>query len=87
MATAPTTQIGPGAVATMSTIDEETFRGTVEGCTPDTDSATVIVTRRGLGRSGRVWLTFNGSIRATLVMTDQQTEWLVELLIAARRNN
>ena len=75
-----------GAMATMSTTDEETFRGTVQGCTPDSDSATVIVIRRGLGRSGRVWLTFNGSIRATLVMTDQQTGRLLDLLGAAQGN-
>lgn len=70
----------------MSTSSEETFRGTLQGCTPDRDSATVIVTRRGLGRDGRVWLTFNGSIRATLVLTDQQTGRLVDLLDAAQGN-
>ncbi|MCA1671458.1 MAG: hypothetical protein LC799_04395 [Actinobacteria bacterium] len=68
----------------MSANGEETFRGTLQGCTPDSDSATVIVTRKGLGRNGRVWLTFNGSVRATLVMTDQQTGRLVDLLDAAQ---
>lgn len=28
---------------------EETFRGTMRGCTPDGDFSTVIVTRKGLG--------------------------------------
>lgn len=68
----------------MSTGGEETFRGTVQGGTPERESATVIVTRRGLGRNGRVWLTFHGSIRATLVMTDQQTGRLIDLLHAAQ---
>lgn len=67
----------------MSTSGEETFRGTLQVHTPDDDPATVIVTRRGLGRSGRVWLTFNGSMRTTLVMTDQETVRLTDLLGAA----
>lgn len=68
----------------MSTSGEETFRGTVQGGTPDSGSATLIVTRKGLGRNGRVWLTFHGAIRATLVMTDQQTGRLIDLLHAAQ---
>ena len=71
----------------MSTTSEETFRATLQGCTPESDSATLIVTRRGLGRSGRVWLTFNGSIRATLVMTDQQAVRLLDLLAAAAQRD
>ena len=68
----------------MITDGEETFRGTMQGHTPEHDSATVIVTRKGLGRGARVWLTFYGSIRATMVMTDQQTGRLMDLLEAAR---
>jgi hypothetical protein len=47
-------------------IQDETFRGTMCGRTPDGQLATVIVTRQGLGRNGRVWLTFNGAIKTTL---------------------
>lgn len=68
----------------MSTTSEETFRGTLQAHTPESDPATVIVTRRGLGRYGRVWLTFNGAIRTTLVLTDQETVRLVDLLGAAK---
>ncbi len=42
---------------------DETFRGAMRGRTPDGEPTTVIVTRQGLGRDGRVWLTFNGAIR------------------------
>ena len=59
---------------------DETFRGTMRGSTPDGDYATVIVTRQGLGSAGRVWLTFNGAIKTTVVMTDLETAQLGELL-------
>jgi hypothetical protein len=41
----------------------ETFRGTMQGRTPEGERATVIVLRRGEGLNGRVWLTFNGAIK------------------------
>jgi hypothetical protein len=59
---------------------DETFRGTMQSRTPDGDYATVIVTRQGLGNAGRVWLTFNGAIKTTVVMTDLETARLGELL-------
>ena len=59
---------------------DETFRETMQGSTPDGDPTTVIVTRQGLGRDGRVWLTFNGAIKTTVVMTDPETVQLCELL-------
>jgi hypothetical protein len=40
----------------------------------------LIVTRQGLGRDGRVWLTFNGSIKTTVVMINGETGQLGELL-------
>ncbi len=61
----------------------ETFRATFPGCTPEGELSTVIVTRQGLGSNGRVWLTFNGAIRTTVVMTDGETGQLVELLDSA----
>lgn len=38
------------------------------------------VTRRSLGSYGRVWLTFDGAIKTTVVMTDGVAEQLGELL-------
>ena len=58
----------------------ETFRGTMQGRTPEDERATVIVLRRGEGLNGRVWLTFNGAIKTTVVMTNPETSELVELL-------
>ncbi|MGH3974426.1 MAG: hypothetical protein ACRDS9_14020 [Pseudonocardiaceae bacterium] len=62
---------------------EETFRGRMRGRTPDGALTTVIVTRQGLGRDGRVWLTFDGAIKTTVVMTDGETRQLGELLAEA----
>lgn len=63
----------------MSTPDES-FRGALQARTPEGHRATVIVTRQGWGRSGRAWLTFDGAIRTTVMMNDQETARLVELL-------
>jgi len=46
---------------------DETFRATMRSCTPNGEPHTV----RGPGNSGRVCLTFNGTIRTTVVMTNQ----------------
>ncbi len=59
---------------------DETFRGTMRGRTPDGEPSTVIVTRQGLGRAARVWLTFHGAIKTTVVMTNPETVQLSELL-------
>lgn len=58
----------------------ETFRGTMQGRTPEGYDSTVIVLRRGEGLNERVWLVFDGAIKTTVVMTDPQTEELIELL-------
>lgn len=58
----------------------ETFRATMQGRTPEGDRATVIVLRRGMGSTARVWLTFSGAIKTTVVMTNPETAELVELL-------
>ena len=63
----------------MSTRDE-TFRATLRARTPEGDVTTLIVLRRGLGRAGRVWLTFDGAIKTTAVLTDPETVDLVGLL-------
>lgn len=59
---------------------DETFRGVMQVRTPDGETATVIVTRQGLGSAGRVWLTFSGAIKTTAVMTNGETGTLQELL-------
>lgn len=59
---------------------DETFRGTMRGRTPDGEFTTLIVLRRGLGGAGRVWLTFDGAIRTTVVMTDGEADELVGLI-------
>ncbi|MGH3813006.1 MAG: hypothetical protein ACRDUV_11185 [Pseudonocardiaceae bacterium] len=59
---------------------DETFRGTMRGRTPDGAFATLIVTRQGFGRDGRTWLTFDGAIKTTVVMTNAETGQLGELL-------
>ncbi len=59
---------------------KETYRGVLEGRTVTHEAATVIITRQGLGIDARVWLTFDGAIKTTVVMTDQETADLRELL-------
>jgi hypothetical protein len=59
---------------------DETFRGVMHSRTPDGDTATVIVTRQGLGAASRVWLTFSGALKTTVVMTNGETGTLRELL-------
>jgi hypothetical protein len=68
----------------MAGHSEETFRATMRGRTPEGEATTVIITRQGLGRDGRVWLTFNGALRTTVVLSDPETGQLVGLLGDAR---
>jgi hypothetical protein len=63
---------------------EETFRATMRGRTPEGEPTTLIITRRGAGQAGRVWVTFNGAIRTTVVMTDPEAGQLLGLLGDAR---
>jgi hypothetical protein len=64
----------------MTAGPDETFRATWRVRTPDRDFTTLIVLRRGLGPAGRVWLTFDGAIRTTAVMTDAEAVHLAGLL-------
>lgn len=61
-------------------LPKETFRGTTRGRTPDGDFTTLIVTRKGEGNGARVWLTFDGAIKTTVVMTNGETGQLGKLL-------
>lgn len=53
--------------ASVSTPDE-TYRASMRVQTPERGPATLIVTRQGT----RTWLTLDGSIRTTAVLTAQQ---------------
>lgn len=55
----------------MSTPDE-TYRTTMRVQTPEDGPATLIITRQGVGRDARMWLTLHGSIRATAVLDEHQ---------------
>ncbi len=63
----------------------EVFRAVFPGRTPDGEANTLIVTRQGQGRAGRVWLTFAGALRTTVALTDPEAEELRELLGAATK--
>lgn len=62
---------------------EETFRATVRVRNPDGEPATLIVTRQGIGRTARVWVTFDGGWTSTAVMDRQETTQLTDLLLEA----
>lgn len=64
---------------------EETYRATMQARLPDNQVTTIIVTRHGAGRHGRVWLTMNASIRCTIALTDQQASTMIDLLGQASR--
>jgi len=66
-------------MSSVSTQDE-TFRATLRVRTPEGDATTLIVLRRGLGHAGRVWLTFDGALKTTAVLTDPETAHLAGLL-------
>lgn len=64
---------------------DETFRATLPATTPDGERATVIITRQGLGSSGRVWVAFSGARVTTAVMTDDDAERFMQLVNDARK--
>ncbi|MGH3799570.1 MAG: hypothetical protein ACRDTD_05440 [Pseudonocardiaceae bacterium] len=53
--------------------------------TPEGELSTLIITRQGLGRDGRVWLTFNGEIKTTVVLTNREAAELRELVDRAAK--
>ena len=63
----------------------ETYRATLTGRTPTGADSTLIVTRQGVGNDGRVWLTFDGAIKTTVVMTDLEAVELWKLIGEATR--
>jgi hypothetical protein len=81
-----TTHDEPDANAGLSAPpSKETYRATLEGRSADGCPATLIVTRQGLGRAGRIWLTFLGALKTTVSLSDDQAAQLAGLLHAARR--
>jgi hypothetical protein len=59
---------------------DETYRATMRVQTPEDGPSTLIITRQGLGRAARIWLTLEGSIRSTVVLDDQQVSQLTRKL-------
>jgi hypothetical protein len=61
--------------------EKESFRKALPFRAPDGSGATLIVLRRGR----TVWLTFSGAEKTTVVMSDPETDDLIETLGGARR--
>lgn len=64
----------------MVSTPEETYRATMRVQTPEDGPSTLIITRQGRGRAARMWLTLNGSIRATAVLDAQEVSQLTSKL-------
>jgi hypothetical protein len=56
--------------------EDERFRGTLRARAPDGGPHTLIVLRR----AGRVWCVLAGAEKLSAVMTDDETEQLIDLL-------
>lgn len=65
--------------------EREHYRAVIELRTPEGETATVIVTRRGSGHPGQVWLTFHGALKTTLAMNDQEAQKVTDAIETARR--
>jgi len=65
--------------------EKESYRAVLALRTPEGETATVIVMRRGRGRDGRVWLTFNGALKTTVTMDDREAGQMTDAIGAARR--
>lgn len=73
------------SVGEVGSTPDETFRASLHAGTPEDGPATLVVTRQGLGRAGRVWLMLGGAtVATTLVLTDDQADELAALITAAR---
>ena len=62
---------------------EKGYLATMPAQTPEDGRSTLIITRRGIGRAARTWLTLDGGIRCTAALDRAQVEELRELLAAA----
>ena len=57
----------------------ESYRQVLTFRTPEGEAATVIVMRR----KNAVWITFNGAVKTTVVMKDQDAGHLIEAISCA----
>lgn len=64
--------------------ERERYRAAIQLRTPDGELSTLIVLRRGSGRDGRVWLTFDGAIKTTVTMDNTEAEEVADMVKAAR---
>lgn len=65
--------------------ERERYRSTIQLRTPDGAPATLIVLRRGHGRDGRVWITFDGALKTTLSMNDRKSDEVIGMIKGAQR--
>lgn len=65
--------------------EREHYRAVIELRTPEGETATVIITRRGCGNAGLIWLTFDGAIKTTVAMDDQEAGQVTDAIDTARR--
>ena len=59
---------------------DETFRAMLRTQMLEGEPTTLIVTRQGVGGAGHVWLTGNGRIQTTVVLTRHEAEQLAGML-------
>jgi len=65
--------------------ERESYRATIQLRTPDGALSTLIVLRRGRGHDERVWLTFDGAIKTTIMMDNRESEKVISMIEAAQR--
>lgn len=73
-------RVGKGKTVELHS-EKESYRATIGLRTPEGELTTVIVMRRGCS----VWITFDGAIRTTAVMSDSEAGQLVEAITVAQR--
>ncbi|MGH3932431.1 MAG: hypothetical protein ACRDTF_20925 [Pseudonocardiaceae bacterium] len=64
--------------------EQERFRATIQLRTPAGEPTTIIILGRGRGRDGRVWLTFDGALKTTVTMDDQEVDKVIDMIKAAQ---
>lgn len=64
--------------------EHERYREVLNLRTPEGEAASVIVTRQGFGCRGRVWLTFQGAIKTTVMMDTEEAENVIGMIKAAQ---
>lgn len=64
--------------------EQESYRATIRLRTPDGAPATLIVLRRRRDHEWRVWLTFDGAIKTTVMMDGQESDEVTGMIKAAQ---